>query len=252
MLLPIPNHIAIIMDGNGRWAQSHGLPRLAGHERGAESVRVITRACRRMGVKALTLYAFSEQNWARPKSEVAALMRLLARFVREEWSEILDNGIRLETIGDTERLPAFVRLPLRALMRASQRNDDMILCLALSYGGREEIAQAVRSLALQVANGELEPQDLTTELLGATLQSRVVPWDPDLVIRTSGEQRLSNFLLWQSAYAELYFTDTPWPEFGQVELDRAIESYRTRDRRFGKIEDPEPAADPSLRKALSC
>ena len=237
---PIPDHIAIIMDGNGRWAKAHGLPRIAGHERGADTVRVITRACRQLGVKALTLYAFSEQNWGRPTSEVAGLMRLLARFLHTEWSEICDNGVRLVTIGDRERLPAFVRAPLDALTRASANNGGMVLCLALSYGGREQIAAAARRLAERVASGEIGAADVTPELMDATVRCEAVPWDPDLVIRTSGEQRLSNFLLWESAYAELYFTHTPWPEFGEEELMSAIEAFGARERRFGLVGDQVP------------
>ncbi|GMV41783.1 MAG: isoprenyl transferase [Myxococcales bacterium] len=235
----VPDHIAIIMDGNGRWAKARGLPRIAGHDRGADAVRTVTRACRRLGVKALTLYAFSEQNWGRPTAEVAGLMRLLARFLRTEWSEICDNGVRLVTIGDQERLPAFVRAPLDALTRASAANQGMVLCLALSYGGREQIAAAARRLAERVARGELSPSDVTTARLDQEVRSEAIPWDPDLVIRTSGEQRLSNFLLWESAYAELYFTDTPWPDFGEEELMRALSAYRARERRFGLVGGPE-------------
>ena len=239
----VPAHIAIIMDGNGRWARARGLPRLAGHEQGAESVRVVTRACRRLGVKALTLYAFSEQNWGRPFTEVTGLMGLLARFLRSEWAEICDNGVRLVTIGDQERLPAFVRGPLDALVRASANNEGMVLCLALSYGGREQIAAAARRLAERVARGELTPADVTPEALDRTLRSEAIPWDPDLVIRTSGEQRLSNFLLWESAYAELYFTDTPWPDFGEDELLHAINTFARRERRFGLVAGQSPTTD---------
>jgi undecaprenyl diphosphate synthase len=234
-LLPNPKHIAIIMDGNGRWAESRGLPRLEGHRRGADAVRTIVRHCRKLGVSALTLYAFSEQNWSRPHTEVFGLMKLLRRFVQTEWDEIMDNGIRLVTIGHTERLPRFVRAPLDSLARASVANQDMILCLALSYGAREEIVDAAKRVAADVLAGRLLPQQIDEQTFGSALQSSVIPWEPDLLVRTSGELRLSNFLLWQAAYTELYFSEKLWPDFEAADLDAAIESYRRRDRRFGAV-----------------
>lgn len=229
----IPRHVAIIMDGNGRWARGRSQPRVKGHEQGAEAVNRVTRACRERGVEVLTLYAFSEQNWRRPKDEVGALMKLLLRYVRQERREILDNDIRLVAIGDTSKLPIFVRMPLNALIKESANNQGMILALALSYGGREELLRAVQGVAARVEGGELRAAEITAEDLEAELYTAGWP-DPDLLIRTSGEERISNFLLWQIAYSELYFTPVPWPDFDEVELDRAFEHYRGRQRRFGQ------------------
>ena len=229
----VPRHVAIIMDGNGRWAQSRGQNRLRGHEAGAESVRDITRACREWGVEALTLYSFSTENWKRPADEVAGLMALLARYLVEERREILDNGIRLETIGETERLPLAVRLSLKELMHASRENRRMVLNLALSYGGRAELVEAARRLAKKVATGRLSADKLDEAAFAAELQTSHLP-EVDLVIRTSGEMRLSNFLLWQAAYAEFYVTDTFWPDFRREELARAFEMFGRRERRFGQ------------------
>lgn len=220
------------MDGNGRWAQRQGKPRAEGHSRGADSVREITRACRRLGIKALTLFAFSEQNWNRPVEEVEALMGLLRQYLLDERREILENDIRLTTIGHTAHLPAQVREPLEELMAASAGNRSMILCLALSYGGREELIAAARELASRVQLGELEPSAFNEELLTEHLWSAHLP-PLDLLIRTSGEKRLSNFLLWHAAYAELYFTPTLWPDFTEADLREALEAFRLRERRFG-------------------
>lgn len=227
----LPRHIAIIMDGNGRWAERRGLPRIEGHRQGAESVRQVTRAARAEGIQRLTLYAFSEQNWGRPMAEIAALMQLLRDYLIDERAEIMDNNIRLTTLGNTERLPEYVRTPLESLMTDSAGNDGMELCLALSYGGREEITAAVQRIAARIATGELKPDDVNTELL----QETIAVEDVDLIIRTSGEQRLSNFLLWQSAYAELYFADSLWPEFGKAELLEALSAFQRRERRFGLV-----------------
>jgi undecaprenyl diphosphate synthase len=229
----IPAHIAIIMDGNGRWAADRGLPRLEGHREGARSVKSIVTRCRKLGVRVLTLYAFSEQNWGRPKTEVIGLMRLLEEFVRSEWDEVTRNDIQLVTIGNVSRLPLFVRKPLGALVRASSGNRTMKLCLALSYGGREQIVEATRRIARQVAAGMLDPEAIDEATIAAALDTHVLGVEPDLVIRTSGEQRLSNFLLWESAYTELYFTPTAWPDFREPELDAAIRAFSTRERRFG-------------------
>ena len=219
------------MDGNGRWADRRGLPRLEGHRRGADSVRTVTRAARAAGLQRLTLYAFSEQNWGRPIVEVNGLMQLLRDYLLRERAELMDNDIRLTTIGRIERLPDFVREPLAELEEATRDNASMVLCLALSYGGREEIARAVRRLAERVQSGELAPADLDEALIAREMD---VP-DPDFVIRTSGEHRISNFLLWQIAYAELYFTETLWPDFGKPELLEALSSFGRRDRRFGLV-----------------
>jgi undecaprenyl diphosphate synthase len=228
----LPRHVAIIMDGNGRWARRRGLPRIEGHRKGADAVRDVVRASRELGLRALTLYAFSSQNWDRPMEEVRSLMELLRDYVIEERAEIMDNAIRLVTIGDRSRLPEFVRAPLEELIRDSADNDKMTLCLALSYGGRESIAAAARRLAEAVVAGELHPSDIDMVNFSQELSTRMLP-ELDLVIRTSGEQRLSNFLLWEAAYAELYFTDTLWPDFSRTTLYQAIETFQQRERRFG-------------------
>jgi len=228
----LPRHVAIIMDGNGRWAQGRNLPRVEGHRQGAKSVKEVVRAAREFHLPALTLYAFSSQNWKRPADEVATLMQLLRDYVIEERAEIMENGIRLIAIGDVDRLPDFVRGPLESLMHDSANNRDMTLCLALSYGGRESLVTTARALCEQVLKGTLRVEDINEERISATLQTSSLP-QLDLLIRTSGEERLSNFLLWESAYTELYFTDTFWPEFGRAELIRALESFDRRERRFG-------------------
>ncbi len=228
----LPEHIAIIMDGNGRWARRQGLSRVEGHRRGAEAVKRTVRSCRELGIKILTLYAFSEQNWARPQEEVSALMRLLLDYVKSQRREILDNNIRLTTIGEIKRLPLFVRIPLKALVAESQGNDGMLLALALSYGGREEILRSLRGVAERVAQAELRPHEIQAEHIEAGLFTAGWP-DPDLLIRTSGEERLSNFMLWQLAYSEFHFCSLAWPEFGQEQLIEAIEEYGRRQRRFG-------------------
>jgi undecaprenyl diphosphate synthase len=232
----LPRHIAIIMDGNGRWAKRRGLPRIEGHRKGADSVREVTRAARELGIQALTLYAFSSQNWDRPLEEVRMLMALLRDYLVDERSEILDNGIRLTTIGNIDRLPDFVREPLNALKEDSAGNGGMTLCLALSYGGREAIVDATRNLVEQVVAGEIRTQDVNELSFAEALCTRTLP-PLDLVVRTSGEQRLSNFLLWEAAYAELYFTDTMWPDFKRADLMDAIATYQGRERRFGLTTD---------------
>jgi undecaprenyl diphosphate synthase len=232
----LPGHVAIIMDGNGRWAKKRGLPRIEGHRRGADSVRDITRAAREIGLKALTLYAFSSQNWERPIEEVRMLMALLRDYLVDERQEILGNDIRLTTIGDVSRLPDFVREPLDALKADSANNTSMTLCLALSYGGRESIIEAARKLVAQVQTGQIRPQDVNELSFSESLATHGLP-PLDLVIRTSGEQRLSNFLLWEVAYAELFFTDTLWPDFRRDELYEALAAYQGRERRFGMTSD---------------
>ena len=232
----LPRHVGIIMDGNGRWAQRRGLPRSAGHEAGSEGVRRIVRAARRLGLDALTLYAFSEQNWGRPELEVDALMRLLEDFLKSERGEILDNGIRLCAVGNVSRLPPFVRSVLDPLRVDSSSNHAMTLNLALSYGGREEIAQAARDLAEDAKAGKIGVDQITTESLHARMPS-LQCGDPDLIIRTGGDQRISNFLLYGAAYAELVFTDRLWPDFSARDLYAAIASYQQRERRFGKTSE---------------
>jgi undecaprenyl diphosphate synthase len=232
----LPRHVAIIMDGNGRWAQRRGLPRVEGHRKGAVAVREVVRAAREVGLKAISLYAFSAQNGDRPPDEVATLMQLLRDYVIDERDEIMDNDIRLVAIGDIDRLPDFVKGPLDALMAESADNRAMTLTLALSYGGRESLVQAAQALAGEVARGALRPEDITEMHLSGALQTSGLP-QLDLLVRTSGEERLSNFLLWEAAYAELYFTDTYWPDFGKEELYRALESFRGRERRFGRTRE---------------
>jgi undecaprenyl diphosphate synthase len=239
----LPGHVGIIMDGNGRWAQQRGQPRAAGHREGASAVRRTVRVARRLGLKALTLYAFSEQNWARPEEEVDALMQLLRDFLLSEREEILENGIRFNAIGNLGRLPALVRAVLDPLRRESEENGAMTLTLALSYGGREEIAHAARELARAVAAGRICPDDVTAEALREHMPSLAVG-DPDLVIRTGGERRISNFLLYGLAYAELHFADVLWPDFGERELFAAIASFQKRNRRFGLVETSGPPAAP--------
>jgi undecaprenyl diphosphate synthase len=238
----LPSHIGIIMDGNGRWAQLRGRDRVEGHREGSQAVRRIVRVARRLGIRALTLYAFSEQNWARPDLEVDALMQLLREFLLSERDEILDHGIRLNAIGNLGRLPAIVRTVLDPLRHDSSSHSDMTLTLALSYGGREEIAQAARELAREVAAGRMSAEDVTEQALHARMPSLGVG-DPDLVIRTGGERRISNFLLYGLAYAELHFADVLWPDFHEADLFEAIASYQTRERRFGLVGK---AAEPIL------
>jgi undecaprenyl diphosphate synthase len=231
--LKIPRHLAIIMDGNGRWAEARGLPRTKGHQEGAERVKEIVTACREFGVEVLTLYSFSTENWRRPETEIRTLMDILRRYVLSERSLMMENGIRLNAIGDIERLPLFARLPLKALMKDTRGNQDMILNLALSYGSRAEMLQAVRALAVEVKKGNIDPNDIDEDLFSRNLFTAGMP-DPDLLIRTSGELRLSNFLLWQAAYSELYIQDSPWPEFRKSSLEEAFRVYTNRERRFGK------------------
>ncbi len=238
-----PRHVAVIMDGNGRWATARGLPRVRGHEAGADSVREIVRACGRLGVEVLTLYSFSTENWSRPDDEVEALMALLERYLREELQELMDNDVRLSAIGQLHRLPKAVRMGLEAVSQLTAKNQGLRLVLALSYGGRSEITDAVKVIARQVAAGELAPDDIGEDTIGSKLYTAGLP-DPDLLIRTSGELRLSNFLLWQVAYAELYVTDVNWPDFRQPELEKAFAAFAARQRRFGKtgqqVEGEEP------------
>jgi len=230
----LPKHVAIIMDGNGRWAQARGKPRTLGHERGADAVRATMRAARRLGIPALTLYAFSEQNWDRPEVEVNALVDLLCECLVSERNELVDNEIRLSAIGRLHKLPQRAQSKLTALCSETAHFDGMTLTLALSYGGREELIDAARELGRRIQEGELEPAEIDERAVDAELPSmRVGP--VDLLIRTGGEQRVSNFLLWGSAYAELYFTQELWPDFDARSLYRAIEAYQARERRFGRV-----------------
>jgi undecaprenyl diphosphate synthase len=235
-LARLPRHVAIIMDGNGRWARRQGELRTLGHREGSKSVRRIVRLARRLGVEALTLYAFSEQNWLRPAPEVDALMELLRDFLVDERDEILDRGIRLRAIGRKERLPPRVRDVLLPLEAETRNLTGMTLTLALSYGGREEIVDAARAIAEASRAGTLDPASLTEDTFALHLPS-VAVGPVDLLVRTGGEQRISNFLLWGAAYAELCFSEKLWPDFDEAELMRAISDYQTRERRFGKVLD---------------
>lgn len=230
----LPVHVAVIMDGNGRWAQKRLLNRVNGHEKGADTVRMVVRACREIGISYLTLYAFSTENWQRPKTEVAALMGLLKKFLVSERTEMRVNNIRFNVIGDVGRLPAEVREEIQRSRDATKTNDGMVLSLALSYGGRAEIVKACREIAAEAAAGRLSPDAVTEETVIAHLYTADMP-DPELVIRTSGEMRISNFLLWQIAYAELFITPTLWPDFTRDELIGILKHYQTRDRRFGRV-----------------
>jgi undecaprenyl diphosphate synthase len=235
-LTKLPRHLAIIMDGNGRWAQERNLGRIEGHRAGAESVRTIVRCCRRIGISILTLYAFSKENWQRPRREVNALWRLLARYLKSELNEMLGNGIRLNTLGDIDELPTSVSGLLRGTMEKTSGNRDMILNLALNYSGRSEIVRAARHLAAACAAGEMRPEDVDEATFARYLFTAGMA-DPDLLIRTSGEERISNFLLWQIAYTELYLSPVYWPDFREPQLMEALADYQRRERRFGKISE---------------
>lgn len=230
----IPRHVAIIMDGNGRWAKARGMPRIRGHHVGADSVRAILLACRKIGVEYLTLYAFSSENWVRPRAEVTGLMGLLRRFLRQQAHELHENKVRLRVIGHINDLPATVREELEKVMAETRHYTEGHLILALSYGGRQEITDAVQAIARKVEQRELKAADITDKTIASHLYLPDVP-DPDYMIRTSGEKRISNFLLWQLSYAELYVTDVLWPDFREPEFLAAIEEYGRRHRRFGNI-----------------
>lgn len=220
------------MDGNGRWAANRGLPRIAGHQRGADAVRTAVRSCSELGVRYLTLYAFSSENWKRPADEVQDLMGLLRVYLRREINELAENGVRMRVIGDRRRLEPDIQELIAESEERTRGNDRLDLVVALNYGARNEILSAVRGLAADVAAGILDPATITEDVFAARLDTRGMP-DPDLLIRTSGERRLSNFLLWQCAYAELVFTPTLWPDFGKADLEAAIEDYQRRERRYG-------------------
>ncbi len=228
----VPRHIAIIMDGNGRWAKTHRFSRILGHRRGAESVRSVVTACCDLGVEVLTLYAFSEENWGRPRIEISALMKILSGFLVSERKLLKQNDVRLTTIGDISKFPEEVQRTLRETMLLTQSNRKMLLVLALSYSGRDEIARAVRTIAGKVRDHKLEPREIDEALVESFLDTAGLP-DPDLLIRTSGEMRISNFLPWQIAYTELYVTPVFWPAFGREELFKAVREYGRRERRFG-------------------
>jgi len=230
----LPAHVAIIMDGNGRWAKKRLLNRVKGHESGSQTVRTIVRTCRELGIRYLTLYAFSTENWQRPKAEVEALMALLTRFLQSEKSELMEKNIRLRMIGQIDRLPPKVRKTLQETMAATQDKKGMDLILALSYGARTEIVEMVKVLAQKTKRGQVEPESITADMVADHLYTREIP-DPDLLIRTSGEMRVSNFLLWQIAYSEIFVTPTLWPDFSKEELLQILKDFQRRDRRFGAV-----------------
>ena len=230
----LPGHVAIIMDGNGRWAESPKLRRTRGHAEGVESVRAATRECARIGIRQLTLFAFSEENWKRPQREVSLLMRLLRRFLVGERGEIMDNNIRLTAVGRIDRLPDDVRRALDRTREMSAGNDGMNLCLALSYGGQQEIVDAVRTIGERIRAGDLDPEAVTLETIDEHLYQPHMP-PVDLMIRTAGEMRVSNFLLWKLSYAELYITEACWPGFREKELHEALDAYAKRVRKFGGL-----------------
>jgi undecaprenyl diphosphate synthase len=229
----IPKHIAIIMDGNGRWAQAKGLKRIMGHREGTKAVQKIVEAAQEAGVEVLTLYAFSTENWNRPKEEVSGLMGLLKKFLLSELNRMVENGIQLRCIGNVQTLPHDVRDILLTTIDKTKQNTKLILNLALSYGGRDELVQAIQAISKKCMSGTLNPEDICSDTVEEHLFTAGLP-DPDLVIRTGGEARLSNFLLWQSSYSEIYFTTVPWPEFNKNELHKAIADFQNRQRRFGK------------------
>jgi undecaprenyl diphosphate synthase len=230
----LPRHVAIIMDGNGRWAKQRHLPRIEGHRQGAESARTIIRVSGELGIKYLTLYAFSVENWNRPKDEVDALMKYLVHYLKTETSELNKNNVRLEVIGQIYRLPENVQEHLRKSIATLSKNNGLTLIMALSYGGRTEIVDAVRGIAEKVKKGELDPADINEQAVTDHLYTRKWP-DPDVMIRTSGEMRISNFLLWQISYAELVVTPTFWPDFRKAQFFEALEEYARRHRRFGGL-----------------
>ena len=232
----IPKHIAIIMDGNGRWAKAHSLPRIAGHKEGIDSVRAITKKCGDIGVKHLSLYTFSSENWSRPIKEVKALMGLLLLTIRREIKDLNKNNVRLTTIGNMGDLPDDARKGMEEGLKITENNSGLNLILALSYGGRQEILKMVQSIARKAVNGEIEPEKLSEGDIVNELDTAKIP-DPDLLIRTGGDQRISNFLLWQIAYSEIYVTDTYWPEFKEKELLDAVANFQERERRFGRISE---------------
>jgi undecaprenyl diphosphate synthase len=229
-----PRHIAIIMDGNGRWARAHGLPRIEGHRRGADAVRRVTEECSRLGLEQLTLYAFSSENWRRPRDEVEALMELYRQHLVQERPTLMKNNVRFVTIGRREGIPPHVLEEVDRTVAVSAKNTGPVLCLAVNYGSRQEITDAARRLAAQAARGQLDPASITEETVAAALDTAGLV-DPDLLIRTAGEMRLSNFLLWQMSYAEFWVTQTLWPDFAEADLHAAIKAFSQRERRFGGL-----------------
>ncbi len=230
----LPKHVAVIMDGNGRWAKRQGMPRIMGHKRGVDALKDLLRCCKDWGVKALTAYAFSTENWNRPLEEVDFLMTLFQRVLRQELREMMKENVQIHFVGKLDALPRALQAEIERSMAETQHNQDIQFTVATNYGGRQEILEATRAIALLVQQGKIQPQDIDEELFTNHLYTKGI-CDPDLVIRTSGEMRISNFLLWQMAYSEIYVTDTLWPDFDRSEFHRALSSYQQRDRRFGKV-----------------
>ena len=235
-LTNIPSHVAIIMDGNGRWAKTKGKNRLFGHRNGAKAVQKIVKEAVRLGIKNLTLYAFSTENWKRPKTEINTLMSLLVSALKKELSQMVENNISLNAIGNLNKLPKAVRTELNETIALTQNNSGMVLTLALNYGGKEELTQAFKEMAFKVKNNIISPENVDETIINKHLYTQNLP-DVDLLIRTSGEQRISNFLLWKIAYAELYFSEVLWPEFNESDFHLAIHNYQKRERRFGKTSE---------------
>lgn len=234
--MKIPQHVAIILDGNGRWAKSKGMPRNYGHTMGAKNVEVVCQAAHDLGIKYLTMYAFSTENWNRPNGEVTALMKLLESYLKNCIRTADKNNMRVRVIGDTSRLSDKFRRQIAELEEASKKNDGLNLQIAINYGSRDEMLRAMQGMISDVVDGKLQKEEITEEKFASYLDTADIP-DPDLLIRTSGEQRLSNYLLWQLAYSEFYFTEVPWPDFHREELEQAIEAYNKRDRRYGGLSE---------------
>ena len=230
----IPNHIAIIMDGNGRWAKERGLPRGMGHKAGVETIRIVLKEAVRLGVKNLTLYAFSTENWARPKEEVGGIMKLLVTYLKKELKECNDNGVKMNVLGDITKLPEECQVALREALETTKNNTTINLNFALNYGGRAEIVRAFKLITEDINKNKISEEDISEELISSYLYTNGIP-DPDIIIRPSGEQRLSNFLLWQCAYSEFWYSNINWPDFREEDLRRAICDFQNRDRRFGKV-----------------
>lgn len=230
----IPNHIAIIMDGNGRWAKEKKLPRSVGHKAGVETIRRILKEATKLGVKNLTLYAFSTENWNRPKEEVNTLMKLLVNYLKKELKECNENGVKMNVLGAVTKLPEDCQIALEEALKVTKNNTKINLNFALNYGGRDEIVRAIKFISSDINNNKIKEEDINEELVEKYLYTRGIP-DPDLIIRPSGEKRLSNFLLWQCAYSEFWYSDINWPDFKEEDLRRAIADYQSRDRRFGKV-----------------
>lgn len=232
----LPQHIAVIMDGNGRWAKRQGKPRIVGHQKGVDTLKDLLRCCKDWGIPALTVYAFSTENWGRPQEEVKFLMTLFERVLRRELKEMCEENIRIRFVGNLDMLPNSLQEEIKRSMEDTQENQDVAFTVATNYGGRQEIIHACRAIASQVAAGLITPEDINEELWENHLYTAGMS-HPDLLIRTSGEMRISNFLLWQMAYAEIYVTDTLWPDFDRVEFHKALVSYQNRERRFGKVQE---------------